>query len=331
MAPTCNCFCRALQAPAETLHRLRGSEVMLTCTGMPALHRTSHHIEAEIRRGEHHYLVAMPLSEAALHQDERMVNALQRLNHPALAAVELLHDELCWSDDSGAEHRWSLLVQELPGVPFEEGLVTLSSAELNDAFDRLEHLMCKAGFAHNNLKAENLRLVGQQLIPIRYYHATVGGTTMRDAEALAQLRRAWCQESDCATSPCDYDPGYEPLRRPAGYRWCGHLCEGLICVEHAQAGFGYLDAAHRICIAPQFRAAEDFRENRAVVATEEGYGVIDREGQFILPAIFDAVEYDADRSLFYAVKAGRSTCFDYLGEPVSASKEPLSAAGGGGA
>ena len=62
--------------------------------------------------------------------------------------------------------------------------------------------------------------------------------------------------------------------------------------------------------------ADDFREGRAVVETEQGVGVIDKRGCEILPAVFDDVRYDVSARCFEARLDEQRLLFGYAGEPI---------------
>ena len=74
---------------------------------------------------------------------------------------------------------------------------------------------------------------------------------------------------------------------------------------------------NRPVIAPQFLWAGDFHEGRAEVQTAEGMGLIDREGKFVLPAIYEIVEYDPATSDIRARRHGLWARFDYTGRQLT--------------
>ncbi len=72
----------------------------------------------------------------------------------------------------------------------------------------------------------------------------------------------------------------------------------------------------RVAIPFVYLWADDFREGRAVVETEQGVGVIDKRGCEILPAVFDDVRYDVSAGCFEARLDEQRLLFGYAGEPI---------------
>lgn len=97
----------------------------------------------------------------------------------------------------------------------------------------------------------------------------------------------------------------------------GELCEGLRVIVR-DGLFGYADENGRIAIRPQYVWAGDFSEGRAAVAVVApaggGHlmGLIDRDGQAVIPPVYDDLSWDGSR---YATvdKGGRHGCLDRTG------------------
>lgn len=316
MAASIRQFSEALLLPEEHLLTLHDCEVMISLEGIPALHRTSTMVEAEIRRNGTHYLLAMPLNEHTAIEIEQRASALQRLRHRALASLRVLPDELRSFDLAGRPTYTTLYLQELAGESFEEVTVKLDPTSLNDALERLGNELAALPLAHNNLKAENLRWREDHLEVIRPWFAEVGGDITRDQQALAQLRRPTTEKLYLSDCEADYEAS-------TTRDWCGHEFEGLICF-HDEAGYGYMDRDEQVVIAPQFRWADDFHEGRAVVECEEGMGLINRTGDFVLPPRYEIVEYLYAESIVRVRKEGLWATFDITGEQIEPFK-PLEA------
>lgn len=311
MVPTLNCFLRALMTPSTSLRTLHDIEPMITIEGLPALQRTSRFAEVEIRRGGKHYLLSLPLTDEAIRYTEQVLQPLQRIRHQAWATIEVLSGELIWTDACGGEHRCDLVLQELPGTPFLEGLTPYTPAEQATLFDRLEASLEALGLAHNNLKAENLRVHQGMLIPIRCFDLTTDGNRERDCRALARLR----EEVGCIAPSVpicsDYAAPYTATS-PECDR-IHHLSEGFYRFEQ-NGRFGYADHEGKVCIAAQFLQAGDLIENRAVVCTEAGWGVIDRTGRWVIAPRYERIDYEQARSLFLLHRGNQIAVCNYLGE-----------------
>ena len=312
MTATIACFLRALQTPRDSLATLFEATAATDPYGMPRLVRTTRFAEVRIDWRGAEWLLALPLSPAALDRIERTAPALGRLNAPWLAEYRILRDELRWTDDGGTPRRCDLVLQRLPfGMDFAEALLRERPERLHAALDSLEREFAAAGFVHNNLKAQNLRWTGERLLPLRYHDAAIGAPGERDAEAFEALHRA----VDAAAAPdraCDTTHPYEPAPLP-GHRWVSRTFEGLVCVED-ETGYGYVDTQNRPVIAARFRWAGDFREGRAEVETDGGMGLIDRRGRYVIEPRYEIVDYDPTTSLVRVRRRGKWATFDYLGQ-----------------
>lgn len=88
------------------------------------------------------------------------------------------------------------------------------------------------------------------------------------------------------------------------------------CVGATDDGFWAQAEGLRVAIPFVYLWADDFREGRAVVETEQGVGVIDKCGCEILPAVFDDVRYDVSAGCFEARLDEQRLLFGYAGEPI---------------
>lgn len=304
--------------PDVSLATLYEAHAATDSRGIPTLMRTTRFAEAQIEwRGEQ-WLLSQPLTASGLHAIEQTASQLRRFNTRHLTRYLILPDEMRWQDAQGTHRTCDLILQHLPaGKPFSEALLSESQERLTEALSRLEAGLRELGFAHNNLKAENLRWCGGALIPLRYHDARIGSeaTFDRDAEAFETLRRKVGQSPD---TQCVHDitAPYQPLRPLTGHQWTSHLFEGLVCVEDA-SGYGYVDADNNSVIASQFVWAGDFHEGRAEVETKEGMGLIDPTGRYVITPHYEIVDYDPARSIVHVRKDGLWATFDYLGQPLT--------------
>ncbi len=315
MTPTLKAFMQALLTPDLSLTQLTTAQVRCTAEGLPLLERTTRFAEARITWQDEEWLVAMPLTAAAMPRVERIAARLHRLHVPWLAEYRILPSEMHYTELSGEVAQCDLLLQLLPaGKPFAEALLSISATTLRQALDRLEEELRTAGLSHNNLKATNLIWDGERLVPIRYHEMTAY-TPEGDAAAFAALRRAVDRAAQPAGCGCvsDVAADYSPFRTLTGHLSTGACFEGLIRVEDA-TGWGFVDRENRPVIPAQYKWVGDFRENRAEVECFDGrMGLIDREGRYILPPEYEIVDYLPARSIVYARKEGRWARFDYLG------------------
>lgn len=81
---------------------------------------------------------------------------------------------------------------------------------------------------------------------------------------------------------------------PDKYDFFTNFSEGLAGVtfneiKDLQSGFGYIDTAGKVVIEPKFLFGENFHEGTAEVKIKNNKsGVIDRQGRFIIPPIYDS-------------------------------------------
>lgn len=313
MIPTLQTFTRALLTPDLSLTTLSDARAVTDTNGLPRLMRTSRFAEAEIQWRGRRWLIAMPLTTAALPRIERTASELRRLNTPWLTEYRILPGEMHWENAMGEACTTDLVLQLLPaGRDFAEALLTEEKTTLLAAVDALEAALAELHVTHNNLKAENLRWSEGRLIALRYYDARIGAAADNDAAAFEALRRQIAGAASPQQSVSDTTAAYSPLHCLTGHRWTSHLFEGLTCVED-ETGFGFVDTDNNPVIPARYLWAGDFHEGRAEVETPDGMGLIDREGRYVIPPEYEIVDYDPASSVSRVRQNGRWALFDYLG------------------
>ena len=71
----------------------------------------------------------------------------------------------------------------------------------------------------------------------------------------------------------------------------------------------FIDSNGEVLFGRSFLSAEPFSGDYAVVETETGYGIIDRSGQFVVPALYDYIQSNPDTP-FIATDASRIAVYD---------------------
>ena len=326
MTATLQHFTRALLTPDLSLATLSDARAVTDRNGMPRMVRTTRFAEAEIDWRGQRWLVAMPLTPAALPRIERTASILRRMNTEQLAEFRILPDEMRWNDAVGNEQHTALVLQLLPGREFSEALLSEDKPVLLAALDTLRDTLRELEFTHNNLREGNLRWHRGRFVPIRYYDARIGASdnSEGDAEAFEALKRRIGDAPAPRQSVNDVTTPYDPMRRLTGHRWTSHVFEGLVCVED-EDGFGFVDTNNNPVIPSHFLWAGDFHEGRAEVQTPTGMGLIDRHGSYVIPPEYEIVDYDPAVSIVHVRHGGRWALFDYLGRRLTEFRREESA------
>lgn len=313
MNPPIYAFLHALLTPATSLATLQELHVETDPLGRPSLNRTARFAEARIEWHGSRWLLAMPLTAAAIPAVERMAAYLKTLRSAWLTDYMLLRDELRYEDSGGTARRCDLLLQRLPGCSFDAALAGEEPGRLQAALEALEAELARLDISHGNLKAENLRWTAGRLVPIRYYYACKGAG--KDSESFRSLRSLVSDAAAPSTAGQVGDVGaaYGIPDRFPGHRWVGRTFEQMVCVED-EDGYGYVDTSNRPVIPAQYVWADDFREGRAAIETKEGkMGLIDKTGRYVIPPLYEIVEYNRETGYSEVRLNDRWTNFDYEG------------------
>lgn len=306
--------------------------------------------------GGRQIIIYSPLSARAIADVERTAERVCAIRSPHLGEYRILRDELLFTDSLGESHTGDIIIEELPaGEPFGFGS-SQSSHALGEGLVRLREHLQHIGFTHNNLRAENIIVGDDgRLHPIRLHYGRFGGAYDDFGplfDLVASLERA--ERSDVVTRydtvaneeqkqnilACDApSPAYRATATPATNDSADEIFAphegfararrggryGFFAVEDRASAnrFGTTDDGFwarieglRVAISFVYLWADDFREGRAVVETEQGVGVIDKRGCEILPAVFDDVRYDVSAGCFEARLDEQRLLFGYAGEPI---------------
>lgn len=104
--------------------------------------------------------------------------------------------------------------------------------------------------------------------------------------------------------------GIVPVRRDGETLLAMH--EGLRRICRGER-YGFTDESGNIAIPIRYLWADDFREGRAVVETENGLGLINKSGREVIAAIYDDVCYDPIGGESEVRLDGLSAVFSYDG------------------
>ncbi len=309
MIPTIGIFKEALECPAEHFRTLRGL-IPARRDGAVAVSRTARFAEAEIRLDGSRWIVCAPLTRTATASVERTAEKLRYVRSDFLCEYRLLYSEMTFEDELGRPCSCDIVLQRLPeGEAFDPRTSTCDSRRLGEMLDALRAEFARTGFTHNNLKPSNL-VIGDdgRLHPIRYHYAEIG-TECRDdfaplyaiigTDAVAAVNDAIAPYGAAGSDGETVFTLHEGLQR---------ICRG--------ERYGFADEAGDIAIPVRYLWADDFREGRAVVETEDGLGLIDKSGREVIPAVYDDVCYDPVGGESVARLGGETIVFSYDGRRI---------------
>ncbi len=322
MRLTINLFKECLKHPNVHLSTLKTAEVQSDHSHNPEIWRTTHFAEAEIKVDGERYLLCMPLNEQAHLQSLNKSVDLSNMLSPALTSYTILSGEMIFVNREGRKERADLLLHRLPdGDTLYDFAEFASRGRLLQVIDSLESEFLRLGIKHNNLTPHNI-IVGDDysLTPIRYHYLEIVAEGDSCGEEFASLRD-WvntivdvdCEENELSGEVTPSATLSSSLF--SGYKHVSNPFEELVCVED-EDGYLYVNCQNKVIIDGRFKWAGDFHEGRAEVETEGGMGLIDKQGNFIIPAIYKIVDYDVDCGLSRVRKDDMWALFNYSGEQI---------------
>ena len=308
MIPSITSFIEALRQPHERFSSLKNL-VPKVKDGEPVVRRTSLFVEAEVSLNGRDYLLFAPLAPRVLSAASRTISLLEQCSSDFLCDCHVYYAEAKLRDDLDREFYCDVILQWLPeGEVFDVRHSSYSTKQLCDMLRDLEEEHRRLCFSHNNLVPRNI-IIGtdNRMHPIRYHYATLGSECRDDFETLlCDVKAAsvgGMVVEDCVLDYDASDSRYDDVLMPH---------EGLMRACH-DGLFGFIDYNMEPVIPLQYLWAEDFYENRAVVENEHGMGVIDREGNVIVPLEYEEVRYNYLQGEFIARKAFEVKTYDYNG------------------
>lgn len=89
--------------------------------------------------------------------------------------------------------------------------------------------------------------------------------------------------------------------------------EGIYCIE-TENGWVYTTADGKPLVNEVFTYGEPMREGRAEVSTSDGWGVIDKQGHFVMPPMFEELHWDDYNNVIMAMEFGKWNVYDRNGQ-----------------
>lgn len=309
--PTITYLEQALSAPALHFNRLRGITPLFR-DGNPIIRCTYNTAEAEVMLNERHYLLSMPLKEKIIERIAALEDiSLERSRGP-LIENHIFYEEMTLVDSAGNKRLFDVVLQEIPrGMMLNEAARIYDSEELLLAIQTMKNRLDKIGFCHKNLKPSNVIICESGIArPLRYWYAEWFDFTNNNIDALLSCieenRGVGTKHLNCPNS--DLQEEQEPIEH-----------EG-ITRRYKCGRYGFVDRDKYQITKYIYTWASDFREGRAVVSTNNKFGVIDYDGHKVIPVKYSSLEYDSDFGIFICTKDDIQYIFDYNGKKISQKK-----------
>lgn len=305
---TINDLREALTAPEQHFCTLDNVRAELT-----TLSRTTHFAECVVTSHDHKMMLYVPITPRAMELALGANRALYATRGSRLRRMIILRAEMICRSKS--ERRCSVIVEDITELtPFRDALNGNNSLSLRDGIRELGTQLSFYNISHNNLTINNLMVDRNGIVhPIRQYYTTtgIGG----DSESLKQIladvesllpRGCVCEDMSCYRVERD--------RRE-------RLNENRQMFRTAR-GIGYKDERGEVVIPDIYSWATDFYEGRAIVANNHNkFGVIDRNGNEIVPTIYDHIEFNRTTCGFKAYRDNLMAEFSYSAEQITPWEE----------
>ena len=257
--------------------------------------------------GQGYAMLYMPLKQFKIEISAQ----LERSDSFILSPYRIYRDELVFYDNCGVQHSVDVMVQHIAGgCPLLQSGLEIS--EMLEIVGELERECRRIGFSHNHLTPFDVMLSPEHKpYLVRYHYATFGGA-MDNFDAIRSTIH--CNQSRLSDSEAVYTVEdcymYDSCH-------CGlvRFRRGRLC--------GYKDNFGEVVIDAKYLWAGEFYENRAVVRTSSGYGVIDIQQRTIVEPIYPMLHYNTTNTFFYAFIVQPNgqrevVAFDYNGTPIKA-------------
>ena len=278
---------------------------------LESLTTTKHFAECRATLDNKEVLLHAPLTNMAMAYAARAIDILNRTQSD-LVTPRIVHDELTLY---GHEiRRCSMLIEAITnGIPLSAALHVMTREHLNLGLNELKRRLRKYDISHNNLHVDNIIVDDEyRWHPMRCYYTTSGYGGDREAFAniskmimrYGMMERVSSVAEELATyttSKAEIEERYPLSDQRRRF--------------NTEDGIGFVDSDGTIVIEAKFRDASDFEEGRATVTTHDNkMGLINRRGEYVIPAIYDTVKFLPDNGKSWVKRDGLWACFDYNGE-----------------
>lgn len=306
---TINDFREALAAPEHHFRTLDGIKSDLT-----TLCRTTHFAECRVTYRNHDAMLYVPITPRAMEFALCANKSLYPTRGSNLCPMMILCAEM--TCHSTTNQSCSVIVEDITKLtPLKRAMTAANSIILAEGIRELEALLKFYDISHNNLTIENLMIdIYGKVYPIRQYYTTsgCGGDNMALSRTLAEIE---------SLAPCGC-AGEDLSSYRVEQIKAERLNESRRLFRTSQ-GMGYKDEGGKVVIEAKYSWATEFYEGRAIVGNDRNkFGVIDRNGNAIVPIIYDHIEFNRTTCGIRAYIDNRMAEFNYSGEQTSEWKAP---------
>lgn len=341
---------------------LQGIHLSFGADGQPYFRTSSRYLELNAQWGDRPCHICCPIAPSATNDAARLTAALKRIDTPLLVGYRLLHNELQVGNHLSDIVIEVLPEGEPLDRILSAGVSAKCARRLATQWIATAEALAEIPFAHRALSTSRIivRADGGMTL-CGLHHGRIESST-DDHRAIVEITY---QILRTAIPNADYPPIAEllattdrtelctrlraiageakvrPTKRPteniqlitrqlldqvdfSNREWIGIVSEDRIAFCEGDC-YGYLDMLNNVVIEPQFTRVEPFHEGRAVVATDEGVGLINKQGEWIITAEHEDISWSADYniatvhndhgwSLYDSLGHRISRYYDYLGE-----------------
>lgn len=311
--PTVEQFENSLLSPSATLISAIGTHSfsLLSQNDGQRVVCNSSFAEAIISAGNSRFLLLMPLSDQVRRSIMLSLRHTSLLYTPHLSSCHYLSEAMHYTNYAGDTLKWDLVMEQLPeGVTLREALEQgYSPSAIIDELHKLQGLFHQSKFIHGMLSLDSIILRNNgSLTAFRLYKSHYGDDFSQEDQTFNTLIEEIAQHGKMhpTSSPLAID-SYEPMER---------LGSGLVRFCH-EGRYGYKDPNGKVVIKAKFLWATPFFEQRAVIRTKSGMGVISTTGKYILEPMFQDIHYNTKYSQFHVRLGDEWAIRGYNGERVT--------------
>ena len=269
--------------------------------------RTRHFAECRATISGRKALIYAPITPQAAGYAKRAAELLSKIEARGITPFELHFSELKLR--SG---RCCLAVVEYPlyGTPLSEAVYTLEYETLISGLSALEATLANNNISHNNLQIDNIIVDNTSTWHLlrQYYTSEASGGDNKAFESLRQhIERHAVKRSEHSEFHEELAPYSTSLFTKENRQQVSE--NGLV---------GFNNEHCKRVVECKYLWASDFVEGRAMVTTPEGLmGLINSDGQEIIEARYEELEYDVETGRTWVCQNGLWAEFDYQGQQLS--------------